>query len=106
MAEILPAQKPGEFDALNTLAEIYGFIFHKCGAELLRDVLAKGGPYREQLEAAADELAKVGLSKAAAEFAADAPAELTSCPYEPGSTNANAWITSRERKQRRKLRDA
>jgi hypothetical protein len=97
---------PDPFDAFETTAELAAFVHRKFGEEGLRQCLAMlDDPHREFLQEDADELAAVGLSKAAAilaEVAAKSLPEAERCPYEEGSTNAKAWHSALERRQRRR----
>ncbi len=70
------AEEPNEFEVFESAAEIFGFVWNRCGATGLRRLLKLSGGYRESLQQAADELEAVGLGKAAmivTEAAADAP---------------------------------
>jgi hypothetical protein len=106
--ETLPTDdEPNNYlEALDRMSAVYGFVFKVAGEKGLRDLLAmEGGPYREQLEASCVELASLGLTKAAgivAEFVEDAVPEVESCPYEPGSLNAKAWLVRYLQRQRRR----
>ncbi len=106
LLEDTPAEEPSPFDAFDSISEVCGFLYKLQGEEglrecfdrlLARDEYRRFGPYREELEQIAVELATVGLNKAAdiiAEYAANAPLEIETCPYEPGSANATQWYQS------------
>jgi hypothetical protein len=96
----------GEFESA---AEIAGFVYKKFGAAGLRQCLSmttEGSTTvltAEFLERAANELAEVGLAKAAAvvaEIADTMPSELDLCPYAPDSANGRSWLANRRRTPR------
>jgi hypothetical protein len=96
----------------DTIASVCAFVFKKGGEKELRECLEMtDGGYvlftREGREQAADELARVDLSKAAsivAEIAATKPSEADFCPYPEGSKLAANWHWSLRRRQERRLR--
>jgi hypothetical protein len=96
------------FDAFETSAEIFAFVFKKGGARDLRrllDMPPGERATREYLEATAAELEQVGLPQVAAivaEYAPTRPSRLDLCPHEPGSTDAKFWLDSERRKLARK----
>lgn len=105
----VPLPLPTVWRGSETAAEVAAFVYKKFGADGLRQSLTmttEGSTVRltsEFLQAAADELAEVGLSRAAdvvAEIAATMPSELDLCPYDPDSANGKSWLASRMRRRR------
>src|SRR5262245_43030969 len=102
------------YEALETAGELYGFIFHKEGAAGLwqtlnidpndyRAELEERGlwppplRYREYYITIADELSAAGMKQAAKivrKYAQKLPLEIDTCPYEKGSTDERAWLSS------------
>jgi hypothetical protein len=105
------SEAPDLFADFESAGEIAAFIYRKFGADGLRECLGittEGSTTvltSEFLECAADELAEVGLSKAAdivADVSADSPSALDLCPYDPDSHNGKSWLARRARRMRRK----
>ena len=93
----LEAEEPNPFQGFGA-GETFGFVYHKCGEEGLRELLSVVDSLTcEFLGDAAAELEKAGLSKPAAivlEIAATKPSGLdVDNPYtdEEGSQNWLAW---------------
>ena len=105
------SETPDLFADFESAGEICAFVFHKSGADGLRECLGmttEGSTVtltREFLEDAAGELEAVGLNKAAdivAEIAATKPSEIDLNPYDPDSANGRSWLASRTQRQRRR----
>src|SRR5215471_4245922 len=113
-------EQPDPLDALESFAELFGFIFKDTGEEGLHNFFAVAEEHgrhqsRESLEEAADELEEIGMTKPAAilrEYAKKSPRTAlqieqdkywAACPYPRDTPKARAW-SHREWEQSRQGR--
>ena len=108
----LETSEPNEFDAFETFGGLTAFIFHKYGADGLRQVFAvdtesENTFTREFLEDTANELAALDLNKAAAivaDVAATKPSMLDLCPYDTDTADGRSWLANTKSQLKRRQR--